>query len=111
MYESDELDWIGDPVDSIPLAAIQTMKDAGELHISDRAGLYYYTLNHDNEILSNKNIRKALALSINRKGIVENVTKGEQKPAMALVPPSMFPENETGYFADNDIEQAKEYLE
>lgn len=29
---------------------------------------------------------------------------------MALVPPSMFPENETGYFEDNDVEQAKEYL-
>src|SRR5690625_6781474 len=30
---------------------------------------------------------------------------------MALVPPSIFPENETGYFEDNDVEKAKQYLE
>lgn len=111
MYENDELDWIGDPVDAIPLAAIDTMKDAGELHISDRAGLYYYTVNHDDEVLSNVNIRKALALAIDRQSLIDNVTKSEEKPAMALVPPSMFPENEEGYFADNDIEEAKKYLE
>ncbi|MEJ8776979.1 peptide ABC transporter substrate-binding protein [Pseudogracilibacillus sp. ICA-222130] len=111
MYENDELDWIGDPVDAIPLAAIQSMKDAGELHIADRAGLYYYAVNHEDEVLANANIRKALALSINRQGIVDNVTQTEEKPAMALVPPSMFEENEEGYFADNDIDEAKKYLE
>ena len=111
MYENGELDWIGDPVDSIPLAAIDTMKDAGELNISDRAALYYYTLNHDDEVLQNANIRKALALSINRQALIDNVTKSEEKPAMALVPPSMFEENEEGYFADNDVDQAKQYLE
>src|SRR5690625_4436136 len=107
MYENDELDWIGDPVDAIPLAAIQSMKDAGELHIEDRAGLYYYAVNHEDEVLGNANIRKALALSINRQGIVDNVTQTEEKPAMALVPPSMFEENEEGYFADNDVDEAK----
>src|SRR5690625_431583 len=107
MYENDELDWIGDPVDAIPLAAIQSMKDAGELHIADRAGLYYYTVNTEDEVLANPNIRKALALSVNRQGIVDNVTKTEEKPAMALVPPSMFEENEEGYFADNDVDEAK----
>ncbi|MEI3604307.1 peptide ABC transporter substrate-binding protein [Pseudogracilibacillus sp. SE30717A] len=111
MYENDDLDWIGDPIDNVPLAAIQSMKDSGDLHISDRAGLYYYTVNHEDELFANANIRKAFALSVNRQGIVDNVTKSEEKPAMALVPPSMFPENETGYFEDNDPEKAKEYLE
>ncbi|MEI3611258.1 peptide ABC transporter substrate-binding protein [Pseudogracilibacillus sp. SO30301A] len=111
MYENGDLDWIGDPIDKIPLAAIPTMEESGELHISDRAGVYYYTLNHDEEMFSNVNIRKALALSINRQAIIDNVSKGEQKPAMALVPPSMFEENETGYFQDNDVEKAKEHLE
>src|SRR5690625_2333246 len=111
MFENGDLDWVGDPVDAVPLAAIPTMKESGDLHISDRAGVYYYTLNNDEEVFSNKNIRKAFALSVNRQGIVENVTKGEEKPAMALVPPSIFPENETGYFEDNDVEKAKEYLE
>src|SRR5699024_8262700 len=54
---------------------------------------------------------KAFALSLDRTSIVENITQGEQKPAMALVPPSIFEENEEGYFADNDVDTAKEYLE
>lgn len=111
MYESDELDWVGDPTGALPLAAIPTMKDAGELEISDKAGTYYYSFNHDEEPFNNVNIRKAFALSIDRAAIVENITQGEQKPAMALVPPSVFEENEEGFFGDNDIDQAKEYLE
>ena len=30
---------------------------------------------------------------------------------MAIVPPTMIPENEKGYFNDNDVEKAKEYLQ
>lgn len=111
MYESDELDWTGDPTGALPLAAIPTMKDEGELEISDKAGTYYYAFNHDEEPFDNVNIRKAFALSIDRKAIVENITQGEQKPAMGLVPPSIFEENEEGIFEDNDVDQAKEYLE
>ena len=111
MYESGDLDWTGDPTGALPLAAIPTMKDEGELEISDRAGVYYYAFNHDEEPFNNANIRKAFALSIDRQAIVENITQGEQKPAMALVPPSIFSENEEGYFGDADVEGAKEYLE
>jgi len=111
MFENGDLDWAGDPIGGIPLAAIPSLIDSGELNIQARAGLYYYTINHDDEVFSNKNIRKALALAVDRKGIVENVTKSGEMPAMALVPPSMFPENEAGYFEDNDVEKAKEYLE
>src|SRR5699024_12805157 len=57
------------------------------------------------------NNRKAFALALDRQSIVDSVTQGEEKPAMALVPPSMFEENEEGYFEDNDVEQAKEYHE
>lgn len=111
MYESDDLDWIGDPTDSVPLAAIPTMKDADELEISDRAGIYYYSFNTEEEPFDNENIRKAFAYSLDRTSIVENITQGEQKPATALVPPSIFEENEEGYFEDNDVDAAKEYLE
>ncbi len=111
LFENGDLDWVGDPTGAVPLAAIDTMKENDELEISDRAGLYYYSFNHDEEPFNNENIRKAFTLALDRQSIVENVTQGEQKPAMALVPPAMFEENEEGYFEDNDVEQAKEYLE
>jgi len=111
MYESGELDWAGDPTGAIPLAAIPTLKDSGDLNIENKTGVYYYSFNTEEEPFDNENIRKAFALSLNRAGIVENITKGEQQPAMALVPPSIYEENEEGYFEDNDVEKAKEHLE
>src|SRR5699024_8559806 len=39
MYENGDLDWAGDPTGAIPLAAIPTMKEEGELEISDRSGV------------------------------------------------------------------------
>lgn len=111
MYQSGDLDWAGDPTGSLPLASIPTLKDSGELNIEDKAGVYYYSFNTEEEPFTNENIRKAFALSLNRQGIIDNVTRQEQKPAMGLVPPSIFEENEEGYFGDNDIEEAKKYLE
>ncbi|MFD2762452.1 peptide ABC transporter substrate-binding protein [Lentibacillus juripiscarius] len=111
MYDDGELDWIGSPLDSIPLAAIPQMKQEGNLNISPLAGTYYYSFNTEKEPFTNKNIRKALTLAINRKGIVENITKGEQKPGMALVPTAIWEENKDGYFKDNNVEKAKEYLD
>ncbi|MGY0693359.1 peptide ABC transporter substrate-binding protein [Virgibacillus sp. FSP13] len=111
MYENGELDWAGSPTGSIPLAAIPSLKEDNSLNISPKAGVYYYSFNTEVEPFNNVNIRKAFALAINRQGIVDNITKGEQTPAMALVPTSIFEENEEGYFKDNDVEKAKEYLE
>ena len=111
LYENGDLDWAGDPTGSIPLAAIPSLKDEGTLNIEDKAGVYYYSFNTEEEPFDNENIRKAFALSLDRKSMVENITRGEQKPAMGLVPPSIFEENEEGYFKDNDVEEAKKYLE
>ena len=111
MYNSGELDWSGAPTDSLPLAAIQSLKDDGSLNISPMAGIYYYSFNTEATPFDNANIRKAFALSINREGIVQSITQREEQPAMALVPPSIWEENSEGYFEDNDVEGAKEYLE
>nr|MCX3330359.1 ABC transporter substrate-binding protein [Bacillus pacificus] len=77
------------------------------------AGVYWYKFNTEAKPLNNVNIRKALSYSINRQSIVENVTQGEQIPATAAVPPTMkgFEDNDKGYFKDNDVKTAKEYLE
>lgn len=111
MFNNGELDWAGSPTGALPLASIPALKEEGKLNISPLAGVYYYSYNTEAEPFNNVNIRKAFALAINRQGIVENITKGEQLPAMALVPPSIFEENNEGYFKDNDVEKAKEYLE
>ena len=59
--------------------------------------------------MANANIRKALALAIDREGLIKNITKGEQQPALGMVPNAVegFGDDE-GYFKDNDFEKAKE---
>jgi oligopeptide transport system substrate-binding protein len=110
MYNNGELDWAGMPTGQLPAEALPQLKDSGKLHTQAIAGTYWYKFNVEQKPLDNKNIRKALAYAIDRKAIVENITKAGQIPAMAAVPPSMFSENEKGYFKDNDVKKAKEFL-
>lgn len=110
LYKKGDLDWAGSPISAIPLPAIDSLKKSGELKIEPYAGLYYYVFNTEEEPFNNKNIRKALALSINRQALIDKVTKGEQVPAKALVPNAIWEENEKGYFKDNDVEEAKKLL-
>ncbi|WP_338449047.1 peptide ABC transporter substrate-binding protein [Niallia oryzisoli] len=110
MFDSGELDWAGMPTGNLPQDALPALKDEGRLHTESIAGIYNYKLNTTVEPFNNANIRKAFALAINRQELIDNVTQGGQLPAMAIVPPTMFPENEKGYFKDNDVKKAKEYL-
>ncbi|KAA9027554.1 peptide ABC transporter substrate-binding protein [Niallia endozanthoxylica] len=111
MFDSGELDWAGMPTGNLPQDALPALKDEGRLHTESIAGIYNYKLNTTVEPFTNANIRKAFALAINRQELIDNVTQGGQLPAMAIVPPTMFPENEKGYFKDNDVKKAKEYLQ
>nr|WP_285846656.1 peptide ABC transporter substrate-binding protein [Priestia koreensis] len=111
MFDTDQLDWAGAPTGEIPPEAIPQLKDEKKLKVKTIAGTYWYKFNTEQKPLNNVNIRKALAYSIDRKAIVENITKGGQIPAMAAVPPSIFEENKKGFFKDNDVKEAKKYLE
>jgi oligopeptide transport system substrate-binding protein len=111
MFDNGELSWAGSPFGTLPTDVLPQLKDEGKLNVQPIAGTYWYKFNTEQKPLDNKNIRKALAYAIDRKAIVENITQGGQIPAMAAVPPSMMAENEKGYFADHDVEKAKEFLE
>lgn len=111
MFENGELDWAGKPNGQIPTDAMQALKDDGRLNIEPFAGIYWYKFNTKVEPLNNVNIRKALTYAIDRQAIIDSITQTEEIPAMAIVPPTMFEENKTGYFKDNDVEKAKEFLQ
>lgn len=111
MFDNGDLDWAGAPTGSLPTDAMQALKDEGRLITEPIAGIYNYKFNTTVAPFNNANIRKAFALGINRQELIDNILQGNQQPAMAIVPPTMFPENEKGYFADNDVEKAKEYLQ
>ncbi|WLR51583.1 peptide ABC transporter substrate-binding protein [Bacillus tianshenii] len=111
MFQNGELNWAGQPLGEIPVEAIPQLKQEDKLNVEPIAGTYWYKFHTEKEPFNNVNIRKAFAYAIDRNAIVENITKAGQIPAMAAVPPTMFPENEKGYFEDANFEEAKKLLE
>jgi len=111
-FKAGEIDYLGAPFQSVALDSIDAFKADGSLNINDQASVYWYKLNTKDKITGNANIRKALALAVDRQGLIDNITKGEQKPALGMVPIAVHGfEEDRGYFKDNDIEGAKAALE
>lgn len=111
MYEASEIDFLGMPFQQVPLDAIDGYKTNNELNSPNYANAYYYKVNTTKEFVSNKNIRKALALSIDRQNIVDNITKAGQIVATGTVPPVIKGfEDQNDFFKDNDVKEAQKYL-
>lgn len=112
MFDAGEIDFLGAPYGTISLDAIDRLKSENKLNVSDMSSIYWYKFNTEDPVMQNENIRKALALAIDREGLISNVVKGEQQPALGVVPNSVegFGDDE-GYFKDADFEEAKKYLE
>lgn len=110
-FQAGGIDYLGSPYSTVSLDAIDLYRANEELNVAPYAAIYWYKLNTTDEVMSNVNIRKALALAVDRQGLVDNVTKGGQLPALGLVPPTSDGfEEDRGYMADADYELAKEYL-
>lgn len=112
MFDKGEIDFLGAPYQTVPLDSIDKYKKDKILNIEDNAAIYWFKFNTTDKYLQNKNIRKALTLAIDRQTLIDNVTKGEQKPALGMVPSAVKGfEKDRGYFKDNDVEEAKKALE
>jgi oligopeptide transport system substrate-binding protein len=75
--------------DTMPLGKIDTYKQKYPqfLHIDPYLGSYFYRINVTRPPLNDLRLRRALSLSLDRKSLVENVTRGGQLPAFAFTPP------------------------
>ncbi|MBD8026573.1 peptide ABC transporter substrate-binding protein [Ureibacillus sp. Re31] len=112
MFDAGEIDFLGSPFQTVGLDVIDRYKEEGILNISNYASIYEYKFNTTEGPTANVNIRKALTLAIDRQGLIDNVTKGEQTPGLGMVPAAIKGfEEDRGYFKDNDIEEAKKALD
>ncbi len=75
-----------DATDTMPLSKIDTYRrdHADTFRIEPYLGIYFYRCNVTKPPLTDKRVRRALALAIDRESIVKNITKGEQLPAYAV---------------------------
>ncbi len=86
-FESGEIDG-SDTLPNPQIPKLQAEKNPG-FTIHPQLGTYYYSFNVTKEPTNNPKVRRALSLAIDRKAIVEVVTKGGQIPALAYVPPGV----------------------
>lgn len=110
-FMAGNLDFLGSPYGTVSLDSIEVFEEQGLLQTQATSAIYWYIMNVTDPVMSNPNIRKALALAVDRQNIVDNITKGGQIPALGYVPP-MIPgfEEDRGYFEDADYDTAREYL-
>ncbi|MBX7258497.1 MAG: peptide ABC transporter substrate-binding protein [Candidatus Hydrogenedentes bacterium] len=79
------------------------------LHIDPMIGTYFYRLNVTRKPLDNPKVRRALAMSIDRQSICDNVLFGAVVPAAAFTPPGLAgytPEASIPY----NVEEARKLL-
>ena len=86
---------------SVPTEKIEVYRENNQdqISINPYYGTYYYRVNVNKAPLSNKLIRKALSLSLDRERIVDKVAKGGQDPAFSFTPP-----NPNDYFPPTKLE-------
>ncbi len=94
MYEANEIDMMADPGWGPPLPDMDRIKADPELSkqlfIAPRLCTYYYGFVTTKPPMDNPKLRKALAAAIDRKSLITNLLKGEQRPAHSFTAPGNF---------------------
>ncbi len=104
MFIKGEIDWdTGVPTDLIDEAKLRA-----DYQANPQLATYYYCFNNQRPPFDNPLVRKALSAAVDKKGLVEKVTKAGQIPTDAFTPPmaGFEPQPGVGY----DIAQAKAYM-
>jgi oligopeptide transport system substrate-binding protein len=109
-YRAGQLDVTMD----VPRTKLETYarERPAELHRVTLAETRYLTFNTQRPPLNDARVRQALALTIDRKKIVERVLLGGQVPALRLVPPALLGSAPTGPTSDpaTNAEEARRLL-
>lgn len=94
MYEANEIDMMADPGWGPPLPDMDRIKAdptlSEELLIAPRLCTYYYGFVTSKPPMDNPLVRKAFAAAIDRQSLIDNLLKGEQRPAHSFSAPGIF---------------------
>jgi oligopeptide transport system substrate-binding protein len=87
LYEDGQLDWST----NAPPAILDDLKKREDFKTALQLATYFYRVNVEREGLSDKRVRQALNMAINKQLIVENVTTAGERASRTYVPPGMPP--------------------
>lgn len=107
LFEKGIVDMAGRPVSmDLPMDSLPMLREQGRLKVTPGAATYYYAFNTEKPPFTNAKLRKAFAYAVNRKEIVDNVTKGGEQAATCLTAPPLNLEMEP-CFVDGDVTTAR----
>jgi oligopeptide transport system substrate-binding protein len=89
LYENNELDVTGPPLEEMDRIR-EDPELSEQLTIQPRLCTYYYGFTNNKPPFDDPLVRKAFSAAIDRKSLVENVTKGGQIPANTFAPEGIF---------------------
>ncbi|MFI5333798.1 MAG: peptide ABC transporter substrate-binding protein [Chlamydiales bacterium] len=110
LFDKGDLDWAGSPLSQLPLDPLPSLLHNKGAHEYPFSGVYYYVFNTKEFPFHNTNLRRAFALALDRQSIIDNITQGNQLPAMSLIPPTMWKRN-VSHFRDGAVEEARVLFE
>jgi oligopeptide transport system substrate-binding protein len=106
LFLSDQLDWAGSPLSTLPQDAVPALKAQKLLQIASGAGTQWFRFNTQVPPFNDPRLRRALSLALNRQEIAEHVTQGGQTPAIGIIPPVLgIPPQH--YYQDHDTAEAQ----
>lgn len=110
MFEKGLIDILGQPVLPLPADSVADLKKRKMIKTRPLAATTFCAFNVQKFPFTNRNIRKAFALAINREEIVKNVTALNEKVALEIVPPCLKKNHLIHFFEDASIEKAQAHF-
>eukprot|EP01136_Pigoraptor_vietnamica_P035739 Opistho-1_new@101388 len=110
LFEKGLLDWAGSPLSTLPVNALRFLKKKGQLQSKPFLGTYFLRTQIGKAPFDHPLVRRAFALAVDRRGLIDHVLQGDQVVATGLVPFSMGLQKEA-YFKDGDAGEARRVLE
>ena len=105
MFNAGELEWTR----RVPTAQVQSLRQNPEFHMAKMLNTVYLRLNTTKPAFKDAKVRRAIAMALDRKTLVEKVAREGQEPAFHFVTPGM-----KGYVSPEplieDIAAAKKLL-
>ena len=115
-YESGEVDWLAEIPSEIGPEMLA--KKRPDLHVFPGYGTYFLTVmvkptfrSGSPNPLADLHVRQALSMAIDRRPIVQNITRMGEAPATTYIPPGIFPDFDVKPGLDFDAKRAKQLLD
>ena len=85
LYKAGDLDYLGDNA-SMPAEHLEFVATKKDFHRFDQLATYWYELNVQKPPLDDQRVRHALNLAVDKRQLVDRITRGGQQPATHYVP-------------------------